>query len=73
MGVDIYYNWIAYSTAIGLDYLYNAFANTDDKRVFKERIVGSSIDYDTKIYKTTNHKFELIKDEEVDLNSEFDF
>ncbi|WP_304341938.1 hypothetical protein [Campylobacter ureolyticus] len=73
LGVDIYYTWIAYSTAIGLDYLYNAFENTDDERVFKERIVGSSIDYDTKIYKTTNHKFELIKDEEVDLNSEFDF
>ena len=73
LGVDIYYNWIAYSTAIGLDYLYNAFANTDDERIFKERIVGSSIGYDTKIYKTTKHKFEPIEDKEVDLNSEFDF
>lgn len=68
LGVDIYYNWVAYSTAIGLDYLYNAFVNSDDKRIFNVNIIGSSIDYDIKVYKTSKYKFEPLDDEVIDLD-----
>ncbi|NLY04033.1 MAG: hypothetical protein GXZ15_04250 [Campylobacter sp.] len=58
LGVDMYYNWVAYSTAIGLDYLYSTYIDPDHKRVFSEEILGSSINYNTKIYKTQRYVFE---------------
>ncbi|MSN96106.1 hypothetical protein F1B92_02665 [Campylobacter sp. FMV-PI01] len=56
-GVDMNYDWVAYSTAIGLDYLYSVFVNTNHTRIFKENIIGSSIDYESKIYQTNRYKF----------------
>ncbi|CZE48752.1 hypothetical protein [Campylobacter geochelonis] len=56
-GLDMSYNWVAYSTAIGLDYLYSTFKNPEHERIFSERVVGSSIIYNTKIYKTTQYGF----------------
>lgn len=62
LDLDIYYNWVAYSTMIGIDYLYSTFVNSNHQRVFKELVVGSGIDYDTQIYKTDKYKFKATID-----------
>ncbi|NLK66764.1 MAG: hypothetical protein GX282_04735 [Campylobacteraceae bacterium] len=57
LNLDIYFNWVAYSTVIGLDYLYSTFANPEHKRVFSEPVIGSSISYDTRVYRSDKYKF----------------
>ncbi|PSM51734.1 hypothetical protein CBLAS_1162 [Campylobacter blaseri] len=57
LGLDMEYNWVAYSTAIGIDYLYSTYSGANKQRVFDEQISGAGIRYDTKIYKTTRYKF----------------
>lgn len=58
--LDISYNWVAYSTVIGVDYLYSTYLDTSHNRVFSEDVVGSKIVYETKIYRATDYKFELV-------------
>lgn len=58
-GVNLSYDWIAYSTMAGLDYLYHSFWDKGHKRAFGEPFFGNQLFYESKIYKTTGNKFEL--------------
>ena len=59
---DIIYEWVNYSTVVGLDYIYSNV--TDAKRLFSEEIIDGQIVYDVKIVKTTGSGFiELTKAE----------
>lgn len=57
---DLRYDWIAYSTSIGMDYIYSNFINQGSKKLFNETIQNSQVIYDTLIYKTTPNGFELV-------------
>lgn len=58
LGQNLNYDWIAYSTSIGIDYIYSAYIDTYARRIFSEKIDSSQVIYDTKIYKTTPFGFE---------------
>ncbi|WP_169752909.1 hypothetical protein [Campylobacter mucosalis] len=55
--INLDHNFIAYSNAIGLEYLYANFINSTANRIFKEQIVFGQVNYDVKIYKTDGYKF----------------
>lgn len=59
---NLKYDWIAYSTSVGLDYIYTQFINSSAKKIFNENITNSQIIYDTYIYKTTPYGFEAIEE-----------
>ncbi|MGP1484513.1 MAG: hypothetical protein ACTTJC_00175 [Campylobacter sp.] len=54
---DINYNWIGYSTSVGIDYLYTKFINPNTNRIFNQGIENSQIIYDTKVMKAGDFKF----------------
>lgn len=54
LDADVVYNWVNYSTLIGIDYLYN---NKMSSSVIKNRIVDSQVQYHTTIYKNTPFGF----------------
>lgn len=71
-GVNLNFNWIAYSSNIGLEYIYTNFIDTAKKRVFHESIQSSQVGYDIKIYEAKGYKFspvELMEEEIKDNNS----
>ena len=57
LGQDINFNWVGYSTAVGLDYIYATYLNKNAKRLFNERIENSQVIYDTKIIKAGEFSF----------------
>ncbi len=57
---DIEFDWINYSTSIGVDYIYS-FYNTDTPRVFSENIINNQVDYDIDIVKPTLSGFEELQ------------
>lgn len=56
MDIDIRYNWLAYASSIGLEYLYN-LANNSSYKIFIESIQDNQIQYNTRIFKTDSHSF----------------
>lgn len=60
LGVNLNYNWIAYSTSAGLDSLYtSSFDNT--KRYFENNFVDNTLSYPVYIYKVRNKSFYKFK------------
>ncbi len=57
---DITFNWINYSTSIGIDYFYNQKSN--EKRIFNEKITKSQVDYQISIEKASYGKFKTIEE-----------
>lgn len=57
LGQDINFNWVGYSTGVGLDYIYVTYLNKNAQRLFKERIENSQVIYDTKILKAGEFSF----------------
>lgn len=60
LGVNLNYNWIAYSTSAGLDNIYSQHF-TDDKRYFENNFVDNSLVYPVYIYKVKNKSFYKFK------------
>ncbi len=54
------YNWIDYSTSIGLDYSFSQML--DGSRVFNEDIYDNQIDYQVRVEKAGNSSFEPLGD-----------
>ena len=56
-GADIIYNWVDYSTLIGINYLY------DENRsgLIETKIVDNQVMYEPKLYITTSYGFSQIK------------
>lgn len=56
LGGDLRYNWVNYSTAIGVEQLLSAQVD-EGKRFFKERVQDSQVQYVNKIYRSDAKNF----------------
>ena len=54
---NIFYDWINYSTSIGIDYIYTLYFNSEAQRLFDENILNNQVNYDIKILKPTKSAF----------------
>ncbi|WP_172199113.1 hypothetical protein [Campylobacter sp. RM16188] len=54
---DINFNWVGYSTSVGMDYIYTAYLNQNAQKLFSERIENSQVIYNTKILKAGESSF----------------
>ena len=52
---DIIYNWINYTTTIGVDYFYSLITNED--RIYTTKIVDNQMLYETELLKPSRSKF----------------
>ncbi|MDV2490959.1 MULTISPECIES: hypothetical protein [Campylobacter] len=57
LGQNITYDWVAYSTIFGFDFLYTNFINTDANPLLNEQVIENQVIYNTKIMKTTQFGF----------------
>ncbi|MGM0518425.1 MAG: hypothetical protein ACQERD_02140 [Campylobacterota bacterium] len=56
-GIDINYNWVAYSVLVGVDYLNEQTHNS----ILKTAVKNNMVKYEPKLYKTTPFGFSIIK------------
>ena len=57
---NIVFNWINYSTSIGIDYIYALYFDNNSKRLFNENIINNQVRYNIQIVKPTKSAFENI-------------
>ncbi len=57
---NIVFNWINYSTSIGIDYIYTLYFDNNSKRLFNENIINNQVRYNIQIAKPTKSSFENI-------------
>lgn len=55
--INLKYDWIAYSSMIGLDYFYNGFINLKHKSVFKNKIKDRALNCPPALFKIENGEF----------------
>lgn len=60
LGHDIVYDWVNYSTSIGIDYFYSNFFVPTASRNFSEVIIDNQIAYDISIERPKRYKFEKV-------------
>ncbi len=60
LGNNIMFDWINYSTSIGMDYIYTLYFNNSAKRLFNENIIGNQVNYNISIVKPTKSSFKEI-------------
>ncbi len=56
-GHDIVYDWVNYSTSIGIDLLASHFFDSLSDRAFKENVTNNQVVYNTTIVKPAQHSF----------------
>ncbi len=59
-GHNITYDWVNYSTSIGIDYLYSHYLVPSSAREFKEEIQENQVNYNISIIKPARYKFEKV-------------
>lgn len=57
LGQNIEYDWVAYSSTFGFDYIYTKFINSDAISLFDEKVQDGQVIYDTKIMKSNQFGF----------------
>jgi len=57
-GHDIVYDWVNYSTSIGIDYFYTQYFVPTASRNFSEKILDGQVQYDISIVRPKRYKFE---------------
>ncbi len=57
---NIVFNWINYSTSIGIDYIYTLYFDGNSKRLFNENIIDNQVQYSINISKPTKSAFKSI-------------
>ena len=57
-GHDIVYDWVNYSTSIGIDYFYTHYFVPTASSNFNENIVENQVEYDVSIVRPKRYKFE---------------
>lgn len=57
LGQKIAYNWIAYSTSVGLDYYYHELYSANKERIFKDNFVGNKLHFNVRIMNAKQSKF----------------
>lgn len=68
-GVDFRYSQIGYSSALGVEYIYTNFINKSASKIFTERVDGSQVLYDVKIYDTKSDHFNEVNSQEQNSTS----
>ena len=68
-GVDFRYSQIGYSSALGVEYIYTNFINKNASKIFAERVEGSQVLYDVKIYDTKSDHFNEANSQEQNSTS----
>lgn len=58
--LNLRYDWIAYSTIVGVDYLYSSFIDPEHARLFSEPVQNSQIVYGVKIFSAAGDGFGLL-------------
>jgi SRSO17 transposase len=57
---NILYDWINYSTSIGIDYIYTLYFDSDARRSFSENILSNQVNYGIQILKPTKSAFKEV-------------
>ena len=57
-GHDIVYDWVNYSTSIGIDYFYTQYFVPTANKNFSENIIGNQVKYNISIMRPKRYKFE---------------
>ncbi len=57
-GHDIVYDWVNYSTSVGIDYFYTHYFVPTASRNFNENIVENQVEYEVSIVRPKRYKFE---------------
>ncbi|HIP30186.1 MAG TPA: hypothetical protein EYG93_10970 [Sulfurospirillum arcachonense] len=57
-GHDIVYDWVNYSTSVGIDYFYTHYFVPTASSNFNENIVENQVEYDVSIVRPKRYKFE---------------
>ncbi|WP_086253477.1 MULTISPECIES: hypothetical protein [Campylobacter] len=57
LGEKLDYDWVAYSTMIGMDFIYLNYINKSAKAIFKEEIQNNQIQYNINIMRAGNYGF----------------
>ncbi|WXG60428.1 hypothetical protein VB002_01880 [Campylobacter concisus] len=68
-GVDFRYSQIGYSSALGVEYIYTNFHKQKCQQNFTERVEGSQVLYDVKIYDTKSDHFNEVNLQEQNSTS----
>ncbi|MFK5881926.1 MAG: hypothetical protein QM482_06910 [Sulfurospirillum sp.] len=63
LGSDIEYNWVNYSTSLGLDILYNRFFLQNENRSFGEEVLNNQVEYNTYIVSPKRYTINTLTDE----------
>ena len=56
LDVDVAYNWVNYSTLIGIDSIFFK----DESKLFPNKIVDNQVQYETTLHKNTRHGFKKL-------------
>lgn len=57
LGEKLAYDWVAYSTMIGMDFIYLNYINKSAQAIFKENMQDNQIQYDINIMRAGNYGF----------------
>lgn len=57
LGEKLAYDWVAYSTMIGMDFIYLNYINKSAQAIFKENIQDNQIQYNINIMRAGNYGF----------------
>lgn len=57
LGEKLDYDWVAYSTMIGMDFIYLNYINKSAKAIFKEEMQNNQIQYNINIMRAGNYGF----------------
>lgn len=58
---DINYNWVAYATSVGLDYLYVTFINKKATRLFSEPFNEGQMLYNVELVRASGYNFKALE------------
>jgi SRSO17 transposase len=56
-GHNIVYDWVNYTTSVGMDYIFTHYLAPSQNREFREEIKDNQVIYDISIYKAKRYKF----------------
>ncbi|ALV24191.1 hypothetical protein CIG2463D_0596 [Campylobacter iguaniorum] len=69
MGQNITYDWVAYSTTFGFDYLYTNFINQEATPLLSDKVENNQVIYDTKIMRANKFGFYIDENSSTSLES----
>ncbi len=60
LGHDITYDWVNYSTAVGMDYFYTNYIDSNSLSLFGKNLFNNQVEYDVSIIQPKRYKFESV-------------